>query len=91
MRGKYREVLDDLTFEEEDSDFRLILEEKGWYEVVKTAVEKQIPQKAVKSGTEFLCPCCNTLVGETFDNGQIAFLVNHCDRCGQAIKEEWER
>ena len=43
--------------------------------VCKSALEKQIPKKPVKTRREIVCPTCRTLVGSS----------PYCRYCGQAL------
>lgn len=35
------------------------------------------------------CPNCGALVGQDYD--ELSWRYTNCYKCGQAIKEEWER
>lgn len=54
---------------------------KEVYEVAVKALEKQLPKKPQFYATNFYCPCCKNLVG----NSDFGWKHNYCERCGQAI------
>lgn len=54
----------------------------GTLEECREAKEKQIPKKSKFYATNFYCPCCNNLVG----NSDFGWKHNYCYRCGQAIE-----
>lgn len=55
-------------------------------EVVKQALEKQIPKKPEKNEYNyFICPCCNSDDYSLMHDSNYADRYNYCHNCGQAL------
>ncbi len=61
-------------------------------EVVKEALEKQIPKELTIKTTDekirYTCPCGKTLMVEYKNSLVFGAKVKHCPNCGQAL--DWE-